>query len=333
MPESLVLKNCRILIRDEEIVQFSKVKDDVETSRKDRVVVVDSSGNPIEVPELGFQERGFSNPELLEVEATGTKVSLSKAVLMYSNGYGEWNFEHWMMDVLPKGWCVSERPDFRDITFIVTNGQFENLTKEYLSLLGVKSGKIITLGEADVLVSELLEFVSYYSHPFSIEASDFIRDFRDILIENRINSPRPKKKLYLGRTETNTSGRGRYIENLPEVLKMLELEGFEFVSAGELSLSQKHDLFSNTDIVVTEIGANCLNILMSSGIKKFIQIGHRRWQKTFYSDIFEILNPDSESVCMFFETVDPAHDPYKSPEGVNVPWVVDVDRLKSEIEK
>lgn len=325
------MNNCKVFIRNEPIIEFSKIKKGVEISRTDRVAIIDSNNNPIEDPAFGFQERGFVCPKLLEIKKVENILHLEKAVLLYSNQYGEWNFEHWMLDVLPKAWSASKKSEFGEISFVVTDGQFRELTEEYLAHIGVLPEKIINIEEIDLYVAELFEFTSSYSHPFSTESAEFIKHFRGKLVENRQNEPKKKSRLYLGRTEINTAGSGRIIQNLPEVLEMLDSEGFEFVSAGDLNLSQKHSLFSNSDIVLTEIGANCLNVLISSGVKKFIQIGHRRWKKTYYSDIFNILNPESGSVCMFFETSDPNHNSYKSPEGVNVPWIVDIERLKSEI--
>ena len=332
-PKSALVESCKIIIRETPVVQFSKIKKGKEITRTDRVVIVDSSGKPITDPPVGFQERGFSDPDLLAKRSRESLIYLNKAVLMYSNHYGEWNFEHWMLDVIPKAWHARSKPDFEEVTFVLTGGQFEDLTIEYLTHIGVRKENILKILEADLEVGELIEFVPHYSYPFSVESADFMKCLREVISEKIIKKPEKKSKLFLGRTELNKSGSGRYIENLSELVKMLNEEDFDFVSAGDLDLIGKHEMFSNAEIVVSEIGANCLNVLISSDVKKFIQIGHQRWKKTYYSDIFETINPNSESVCMFFETSDPEHNSYKSPEGVNVPWKVDVERLRTEIRK
>ena len=336
MGNSGIIRDSSVSIRNFKIVEYSKATKNSVVIRQDRVSVIDSMGRMVDSPPLGFYERGFKSSKLLGFKDSKIKIELERAVLLYSNAYGEENFEHWMLDVLPKAWHAKKSEFFEDLIFILPRSPFEELTKEYLSYIGVAPSQILNIDEADITISEQIEYVSNYTHPFSIDCSGFIGDLRESLSNNTLNNENKsdsakKDRIFLGRIELDNSGSGRYIENLQEVTKMLESEGFEFVNAGNLSLSEKYSMFSNCNMVLTEIGANCLNILMSSNVKKFIQIGHRHWPKTFYHDVFEILNPECNSKYLFFETSDPNHNPYESSKGVNVPWIVDVDRLRSEI--
>ena len=93
---------------------------------------------------------------------------------------------------------------------------------------------------------------------------------------------------------------------------------------------EKFNLISNSDVVISEIGANCLNILLAEKVDNLVTIGHNKWKKRFYNDVFKILNPLSSEKIVFGETEPNDYNPFDDVRGVNVPWIADLEKV-SEI--
>ena len=290
---------------------------------------------PIEVPKTGFYERGM---RYVGGEITPSQIkkfdelSYDKACVVYSNLYGIKNYEHFILDVVPKIWVIWKyfRNELNNYHFIVQKSKFSDLCMEILDIFDIEADKIILI-ETDTVVKirQGLVYTSFFTHPFNLAASEFLLDFRN-QIESKskhVFNAGKKKKIYLSRAETENTGHSRRIINSNELDSLLSEFDFEKVIVGGLSLIEKFELLSHTSVLISEIGANCLNILLAEDIGNLITIGHNKWEKRFYNDVFKILNPQSDENIIWGQTEPIDYDPFSDNRGVNVPWNADLASL------
>ena len=330
-----------VLLHDFEAIFSVSKKIDFRYSKSEGVFQRDYSAIlknnfPIEFPKTGFRERGMRyTGEKISPDYTNhlPRLKFDKACVVYSNLYGVQNYEHFILDVIPRIWVIWKyfRTELSNYHFIIQESKFSELCREILDIFDIEENKIVVIDQdSAVEIGQGIVFTSFYTYPFNLSACEFLWDFRNQIKIKSDSNLGPKKKIYLSRGETQNTGLSRKIINSDELNKLLSEHGFDTIVAGNLSLVEKFNLISNSDVVFSEIGANCLNILLAEKVDNLVTIGHNKWKKRFYNDVFKILNPLSSEKTVFGETEPKDYNPFDDVRGVNVPWIADLEKI-SEI--
>ena len=329
----LVLNDVKVVIRKGLKIGYKHYEKGIYASDEIYLIHNESGILVSEIP-VGFLERGYQYSNryspILEMKPD---VDLSSAILMYSNEYCHQNYEHLLLDVFPKVFVHLEELKENEVKFIIPTSKFTPLISEFLLLLGFENDALLIVDRDFVAkVGHLYEFVSNATYPFDDRPAEFY-SFLCALFSKRSNQQNTEtKKIFLGRLEGERTGKGRYISNFDEVKSFLDKNEFSIVDVASMGFLEKSEALSNSEIVITEIGANCNNVLISTGIEKFLMIGHNKWRKEFYKTIFDSNNPTSESEILLFEPVNPNHDVYNSKENVNIPYFIEIEKLANTVE-
>ena len=205
-----------------------------------------------------------------------------KLFSLLTGGGGNYNYWHWMFDVLPRIKILSKVTDIREID----NFLFPNLKKKYqkesLDLLNIPTEKRISSIKERHLECDQL-FVT--SHPYVIknDASQEIQNMplwiinwlRESFIQNLsyLNKDNFPKKIYIDRSDaTSNQSSMRKLINENEIQSKLKDSGFTSVKLSHLSLENQIKTFQNADTVIGLHGGGFANIIFCQPNTKIIEL-------------------------------------------------------------
>lgn len=185
-------------------------------------------------------------------------------------------YYHWMMDIIPRIDLLIRSGVFASIDKFILNYRQLPFQLELLAMLGIPEKKIIPSTDHwnfHVEVSTLVvpSLVSPNDCP-SKKACLFIRKLFMMHKSSRI----PYRKIYIKRTK------GRTIINEPEILGILEKEGFEILHPENMTVAEQAYVFSETKYVIGAHGAGLTNIVFCEPGTKVIDIFPPEWVNPCY---------------------------------------------------
>ena len=75
------------------------------------------------------------------------------------------------------------------------------------------------------------------------------------------------------------------------MINTLESKGFEIITLGTKTLNDKSVLLKDVDVLITQLGANCMNLFLSNGPNKLLLLSNDKpiWDK-YYVGLCSQLN-------------------------------------------
>ncbi|MBF0162626.1 MAG: DUF563 domain-containing protein [Magnetococcales bacterium] len=168
------------------------------------------------------------------------------------------NYHHWMVETLPRLWCLTAVPALRDLPLIV-RGPLQPYQAQTLDALGITPERIRWF-TGHLLQVETLIFPSFIT-PANAHGSGSLQHvtwLREVLMPAfgvEVRSP-PERLLYISR---RNSYRG--FLNEEEIASQLRQRGFQIVCLEELTLREQITAFANARMVVMPHGAAGVNML------------------------------------------------------------------------
>ena len=237
----------------------------------------------IDGPSFQFRNNVIANSEKNIVFKKGTprvlKKIKGKVFSLLTGGGGNFNYFHWLFDVLPRLIILRQKIDFKNIDFFLFPNIDLNFQKETLDLLEIPINKRISSKIYRHLSADEIICVD---HPCVI-LNDPLRDNENIPtwilefykneIKKKINLRKKIKKIYIDRKDSNSNIKNlRVIINENQVRELLLNSGFDIVKLSSLSFSKQIELFDSADTVVGLHGAGLSNILFCKPNTKIIEI-------------------------------------------------------------
>lgn len=261
-------------------------------------------------------------------------IDIDKGYLFYSFRY-QISFAHFITQTVPKLKDYIE--NYKDYKLLIPEQHYNIITKNILSLCNINQDMIVILKDKTIYnISKFKKGNYYLSLPDNF-TNDHIYVYNRIrnglFINNNLNTP--FKKIYLKRDGKPNSNYGnsetgitRYIRNENELIEKLKFEGFEIIILGDKDIYEKRDLLKNAKIVITQIGANCINFLFSEYIENFIFLSNSfPLGYDWYKNILTELNNKSSNTYLLEYTCD--RSVIDHTNIMNSPYSVDIDSIIS----
>jgi capsular polysaccharide biosynthesis protein len=219
----------------------------------------------------------------------------------FLSGFGDWNYYHWMIEVLPKltHWHTLA-PDLRAYPLLVGPA-----VREHPSLLEALAAfcdgaEIRVLNEGEVYtVGHLLHVNAPNTCPFNLRPGDEVR-VSDFLIRPEVIHDW-RDRVGLGQGRTASGGRRLFLArsgahrayNEAEVLPVFLREGFETVYLERISLREQIDALNSADFLAGPTGAAWTNLIFCTpGAKGLCWLPNQSTEFSAFSTLATIVGVD-----------------------------------------
>lgn len=187
-----------------------------------------------------------------------SKTTMPQIVSLWTHDWS--TYYHWLIDVAPK---IASAKRFlgsaiRDVIFVYPRALTE-YEKETIDMLGISSANIVNShAVGEIKASEIFVLPL----PGFAKLSPRIFELRRLLAI----PPFPKRRLYIAR-----AGR-RKVTNEGQLLRMLQLHGFEPIEDRPRSIAEQIDLFASASHIVAPHGAALSNMLWASPSTQVLEL-------------------------------------------------------------
>jgi capsular polysaccharide biosynthesis protein len=219
----------------------------------------------------------------------------------FLSGNGDWNYYHWMIELLPKlQYWHQLGPELRAYPLLVSQGVVDQASMlEALALFGDGAEVRVLNHEEVYTVGHLLHINSPNTCPFNlrgdheVKVTDFlfrpevIQDWRRRVGISRRPSITRGHRLFLARSGAHRS------YNEAEVLPLFTREGFEPVYLERMSLREQVAAMNSAELIAGPTGAAWTNLMFCShGAKALCWMSEQSKQFSAFSTIASMVGVD-----------------------------------------
>lgn len=280
----------------------------------------------LHVDEQMFQE------ELLRASDGGT---IEKGFLFYSFQY-QISFAHFMMQTVPLLKDYIEH--YQDYSLIIPEHHYNYLCQDILNHCCIPHEKIILLKDSTITTIQILAPRQHYHTVPSPYTSDHVWIYRMIRKMLPLSQTKtPIRKVYIKRDGVpnhqfgnSETGSNRKILNEDSLIQILSSLGFECLTLGTKTLDEKCQALHNIDILITSLGANCMNLVFGNAPKNCILLSNDHpLGEHYYTSLSSELNTYPIHTIHIQSPSDPNYiDPLNS---MNSAFTVPIDQVISTI--
>ena len=281
----------------------------------------------------------FPESKLTECYHKANKNMIEKGLLFYSFRY-QISFAHFCCQTMPK---LGEYKELLnkdpEVKLLIPIHHFNEFVKDLLKLFEINEYQVALLEDGNVYnVKQFYHTPHYPCIPSNLTLSqlNFYRNLREKL-NIKSNLEGKKRRVYLKKdgipnNARNNSETGimRKILNEDALISALVGKGFEIITMGEKSIFEKKELLENVEYLVTQLGANCMNLLFSTPPTNLIILSNdRTFGEMWYSNTLEALSGEKiKTVIKYY----PSHLVNADPTNIwNNPFFVNIDDIFSYI--
>ena len=234
--------------------------------------------------------------------------NLENCFLFYSFYY-QISYCHFLTNTLPK--LCDYITKYSDLTIVIPHNMFNQLIKDIFEKCNIFKYKLLKCNK--IYKIKNLISIPHYAAPPSLFVNSHIYIYNKIRETLDVCNERPKtKKIYLKRdncinTNFNNSETGilRQIINENELIEFLKTYNYEIITLGSKTISEKNLLLNDAKIIITPLGANCMNFIFSNAPYKIIYLSNNNnFGDTYFTNLSKILNNNYpiESILLRFDT-------------------------------
>lgn len=191
---------------------------------------------------------------------------------MLSGGGANYNFYHWMIDVLPRLHVLKQSGWFDEVDYFLVPNYGLGFQRETLSLMGIEKDRIIDGMKHPHVYADRLIVSSHHRTPTYFVPTWVVPFLRKEIIPALTQQNVPQREyaryVYISRRDSNR----RQILNEAEVEGVLGKYGFETYLMSELSFAEKLQLMDQAEVVITPNGAGITNLIFSPSPLHLIEI-------------------------------------------------------------
>lgn len=234
------------------------------------------------------------------------EIILENGFLFYSFSY-QVSFAHYMTQTVPK--LYEYMNSYSDYKLLIPRNSYNNLCKDILQHLKIYNDNIHILEDKKIYIINKFISSSVYNAPpdnFTFNHLWIYEKIRQSL--NIISNNNPYKKIYLKRDGISNNNFGnsetgikRQIINESDLIDNLIKMNFQIIHLGDKYISEKKELLENSKIIITPLGANCLNLIFSNAPKNTIILSNdNNFGYQYYTTLCEKLN-NEQIKCKYIQ--------------------------------
>jgi capsular polysaccharide biosynthesis protein len=261
---------------------------------------------------------------------------IERGYLFYSFRY-QISFAHFMMQTVPllKEYILT----YHDYKLLIPEHHYNNLCKDILNLCNISSDRIVLLEDRQIYtITTLAPRFVYHAVPV-MYTQDHIWIYSYIRQSLPIQSGNtPMRKVYLKRDGITNHAFGnsetgicRRITNEDELIKILESQGFEIITLGTKHILEKCQSLNNIHILITQIGANCMNLIFGNAPSHCIFLSNNTpLGQSYYTKLSsELNNKNINEILLEF----PPNNIYTDPSNsMNSSFEVSIEQILTSIQ-
>ena len=187
-----------------------------------------------------------------------------------TGGAGNFNYWHWMFDVLPRLRILENSYDLNKIDYFLLPNLSKHFQKETLELLNIPKEK--SLSSISFRHIEANQIIST-DHPYVLKnnAAKEIQNFPNWLVfwlrksflkEDIFEDQSFPKKIYIDRGDAKSNhSQFRKILNEEEIIQKLKFEGYKIIRLANLSFLDQVKTFFNANRIIGLHGAGFANLI------------------------------------------------------------------------
>jgi hypothetical protein len=275
-----------------------------------------------------------SEPYLKEQGGGGSvHASESESIdrIIYLSHPWSWNYQIYLFETVFSAIPLISLQD-QGYSFMVRPDHFRI---EALRMIGIREENIISINRPEIkLLNTIVPTRKFNLEYLGSDFVDYIQAIRDriaSLSKEQSLAPRISSCVYLGRRKDpeKSSGKNRFILNESEFETLLDRYSARRVFAEDyVSISEKVNSLRGSSVVITTIGANLVNVLLSGGISTIIVIASPLWghARHYWRNLFALVHPAVNYIeyLQCFPEIDGS-----SQDPINYPYLIDLDGLES----
>lgn len=228
-----------------------------------------------------------TNPALTKGTPRPVACYQGNLVSLLTGGGGNYNYYHWLYDVLPRIRLCEYLVDLEHIDYFLVPELSHHFQLATLDLLNLSRSKLISSDATPHLRAENL-IVTEHPNPNPSNLPRWIVDW--LRAKFLPEASKLKETLNQGFNsriyiERGDSVNKRRLLNEAEVVDFLENSGFSSYRLSQLSVLEQICLFSNAEIVVGVHGAGFANLAFSPRKAKVLEIFSKDYQPRMYERI------------------------------------------------
>lgn len=234
------------------------------------------------------------------------EIIVDNGFLFYSFSY-QISFAHYMTQTVPK--LYEYINTYSDYKLLIPRKSYNNLCKDILHILNINNENIYILEDKNIYIIDKFVTSNIYDAPPDNFTCNHLWIYEKIRIPLHIAANNnPYKKIYLKRDGiinsdfgNSETGLNRQIINENELIDNLIKMNFQIIHLGDKYISEKKAILENSKIIITPLGANCLNLIFSNAPKNMIILSNNNnFGYKYYTSLCEKLNNEKIN-CKFIQ--------------------------------
>ncbi len=236
-------------------------------------------------PSFQIRNLNFSSVDNNIVLKNGTpriqKKLKGKVFSLLSGGAGNYNYWHWLFDILPRLRILSEKKNLSEIDFFLFPNNDKKFQKETLEILGIPEKKQLSSlryrhVKCDEIISTDHPYVTNNNATSAIQnLPNWIIDWlKSSLTENlNLHDNLFPTKFFIDRGDASkSSSESRKIINEREVVEKLIEHNYKIIRLSNYSFIDQMKLFRNAKKVIGLHGAGFANIMFSDNNLEILEL-------------------------------------------------------------
>lgn len=236
------------------------------------------------------------NKKLQNIINNANNVNIDNGYLFYSYSYQK-SFCHLLTQTVPK--LTKYITQYSNIKLLIPTYHFNELCKDILNICDIDFNNIILLEDNHIYNINNFVFSEKFNAPPDNYTIEHLWIYNKIRMKlNILPNINPYKKIYIKRDNISNpnynnseSGLLRKITNEEQLINKLLEFNFTILTLGNKSIYEKKEALENAFIIITQLGANCMNLIFTNAPKNLLIISncHPIGEK-YYSELCSKLN-------------------------------------------
>jgi capsular polysaccharide biosynthesis protein len=221
----------------------------------------------------------FSSQISTMLDKTKDTVIIEEDSFLYYSFWYQCSFSHYMCQTLPKLLYYNNTD-----RLVIPKSTYTKLCKDILSQLNIENERILILEDN---IKYIFKNLKTTHHEYHGPGGFIHRDMYSIcnLLRQNLNIKQnmATRNVYLKRDGVanidfgnGEVGHFRKIINETEIISYLESKGFEIIHLGDKTIKEKCELLRDINILITPLGANCMNLIFSNCPKNILMLSNDR---------------------------------------------------------
>ena len=236
-------------------------------------------------PSFQIRNTNFSKIENNIVFEKGTpriqKRLKGRVLSLLSGGAGNYNYWHWLFDILPRLKIIAGKFDLNQINYFLLPDNSKRFQKETLELMGIPKKKQLSSQKYRHIIAD--EIISC-DHPYvtNNNATSAIQNLpqwiinwlrRKLTKDLNLHDSNFPSKFYIDRGDASPNiSKLRQIVNEKEVIDKLSKHKFKVIKLSDYSITDQIKLFFNAKRIVGLHGAGFANVMFSNTDLKMLEL-------------------------------------------------------------